>query len=54
MKKYILIFLGITLAVISFAQKKTFYDFKVKDIDGKEVDLKKYKGKKELVRFIKI
>lgn len=49
MKKYILIFLGITLAVISFAQKKTFYDFKVKDIDGKEVDLKKYKGKKVMV-----
>lgn len=29
--------------------KKSFYDFKIKDIDGKEVDLRKYKGKKILV-----
>ena len=29
--------------------KKSFYDFQVKDIEGKEADLKKYKGKKILV-----
>ena len=40
---------GIILGITSFSQKKTFYDFKVKDIDGKEVDLHKYKGKKILV-----
>ncbi len=62
MKKCILLFAGIIIATLSFSlrwnpaeaghlggQKKTFYDFKVKDIDGNEVDLKKYKGKKVLV-----
>jgi glutathione peroxidase len=49
MKKYILLFAGILIASLSFSQKKSFYDFKVKDIDGNEVDLKKYKGKKVLV-----
>jgi glutathione peroxidase len=29
--------------------KQTFHDFKVKDIDGKDVDLAVYKGKKVLV-----
>ncbi|GGF37602.1 glutathione peroxidase [Echinicola rosea] len=29
--------------------KKSFYDFTVKDIDGKEVDLSQYKGQKVLV-----
>ncbi len=49
MKKAIFLFLGIMIATLSFSQKKSFYDFKVKDIDGKEVDLKKYKSKKLLV-----
>lgn len=31
------------------AQKKTLYDFKVKDIDGKPYDLAKLKGKKVLI-----
>ena len=49
MKKLIL-FLGIIMTTVSFSQtKKSFYDFKVKDIDGNEVDLHKYKGKKILV-----
>lgn len=29
--------------------KKSFYDFKVKDIEGNDVDLHKYKGKKLLI-----
>jgi glutathione peroxidase len=29
--------------------ESSFYDFKVKDIDGKEVDLSQYKGKKLLI-----
>ncbi len=33
----------------SKGDKKSFYDFKVKDLEGNEVDLKKYKGKKVLV-----
>ena len=37
------------IAPLSFSQKKSFYDFKVKDIDGKEVDIKQFKGKKVLV-----
>lgn len=49
MKNILLLLTGIIIATLSFAQKKTFYDFKVKDIDGNEVDLKKYKGKKVLV-----
>lgn len=41
---------GILVATLSMSQtKKSFYDFKVKDIDGKEIDLKQYKGKKVLV-----
>src|ERR1051326_9197756 len=30
-------------------EKKSFYDFKVKDLEGKDVDLHKYKGKKLLI-----
>ena len=49
MKKSILLLAGIIIASISFSQKKTFYDIKVKDIEGNMVDLSKYKGKKVLV-----
>jgi len=49
MKKYILLFAGIIFITLSFAQKKTFYDFKARDIDGNEIALKKYTGKKVLV-----
>ncbi|MFH1004534.1 MAG: glutathione peroxidase [Bacteroidota bacterium] len=39
------------LLFVSFAsaQKKSFYDFKAINIDGKEIDLSQYKGKKVLV-----
>ena len=30
-------------------QKKSIYDFKLKALDGKEIDFKKYKGKKILI-----
>jgi len=33
----------------SWKNAKTLYEFKVKDIDGNEVDLKKYEGKPTLV-----
>jgi glutathione peroxidase len=49
MKNLVLIFAGMLIAMVSFSQKKSFYDFKVKDIDGNEVDMKKYKGKKVLI-----
>jgi glutathione peroxidase len=61
MKKIILLISVICLWGINFgfAQQfgsspktdalKTFYDFKVKDIDGKEFDLSKLKGKKVMV-----
>ena len=49
MKKFILLFSVILIATLSYSQKKTFYDFKVQDIDGNVVDLKRYKGKKVLV-----
>ena len=48
-QKIILIFL--LIFGLSFAKEKTMsiYDFKVKDIDGKEVSLEKYKGKTLLI-----
>ncbi|MBI4931272.1 MAG: glutathione peroxidase [Bacteroidetes bacterium] len=50
MKKIILLTVAIITATISFSQnKRIFYDFKVKDIDGNDIDLHKYKGKKILV-----
>ncbi len=49
MRKSLLVLFGVIIGTVAFSQKKTFYDFKVKDIDGNEVDLKKYKGKKVLV-----
>ena len=48
MKKLILVFSLIILATIAFSQQ-SFYDFKVKDIDGKDFDLSSLKGKKVLV-----
>jgi len=50
MKNILLI--SITLVVTAFSaqsQTKSFYDFKVKDIDGKDFDLASLKGKKVLV-----
>jgi len=48
MKKLILVFGLIILTTIAFSQQ-SFYDFKVKDIDGKDFDLSTLKGKKVLV-----
>lgn len=49
MKNLVFIFTGIIISTLSFSQKKSFYDFKVTDIDGKEVEMKQFKGKKVLV-----
>lgn len=48
MKKFIIVFSLIVLTTIAFGQR-SFYDFKVKDIDGKDFDLSTLKGKKILV-----
>lgn len=48
MKKIALIFSMIIFAGSVFAQQ-SFYDFKVKDIDGNDFDLSSLKGKKVLV-----
>jgi len=48
MKKLALIFSLILFSSLAFSQK-TFYDFKVKDIDGNDFDLSSLKGKKVLV-----
>ena len=48
MKAYISIIL-ITLTISSFAQNSDFFGFKTKTIDGKEISLSDYKGKKILV-----
>jgi len=48
MKKITLILSLIVVSTVAFSQK-SFYDFKVKDIDGKEFNLSSLKGKKILV-----
>jgi glutathione peroxidase len=48
MKKLALIFSLVLISSVAFSQK-SFYDFKVKDIDGKDFDLSSLKGKKVLV-----
>lgn len=48
MKKLTLVFGLIILTTVVFSQQ-SFYDFKVKDIDGKDFDLSSLKGKKVLV-----
>ena len=48
MKKLTLILSLIVVSTVAFSQK-SFYDFKVKDIDGKEFNLSSLKGKKVLV-----
>lgn len=48
MKKLTLVFGLIILTTVVFSQQ-SFYDFKVKDIDGKDFDLLSLKGKKVLV-----
>lgn len=48
MKKITIILGLLIIATVAFSQK-SFYDFKVTDIDGKEFDLSSLKGKKVLV-----
>jgi len=48
MKKLVLIFSLMIITSLAFSQK-SFYDFKVKDIDGKDFNLSSLKGKKVLV-----
>ncbi|MBL7972249.1 MAG: glutathione peroxidase [Prolixibacteraceae bacterium] len=48
MKRTILILSLIIISTVAFSQK-SFYDFKVKDIDGNDFDLSGLKGKKVLV-----
>lgn len=48
MKKLTLILSLIIISTVAFSQK-SFYDFKVKDIDGKDFDLSSLKGKKVLL-----
>lgn len=47
--KFILFSLVMILSVSAFGQTKTFFDFTAKDIDGREVKMSQYKGKKILV-----
>ena len=50
MKKIALILSLIILTTVAHAQKKkSFYDFRVTDIDGKEISLSEFRGKKVLV-----
>ncbi len=49
MKKAITLIALIVISLSLMSQSKTFYDFKVKDIDGKDYDLSSLKGKKILV-----
>lgn len=49
MKPLILIFSISFVFTTVFAQTKTFHDFTVKNIDGEDVSLSKFKGKKVLV-----
>ena len=48
MKRLVLILSIVIMTVTAMAQQ-SFYDFKVKDIDGKDFDLASLKGKKVLV-----
>lgn len=48
MKKLTIILSLLIISAMGYSQK-SFYDFKVKDIDGKEFDLSSLKGKKILV-----
>lgn len=49
MKKAITFIALMVVSLSLMSQSKTFYDFKVKDIDGKDYDLSSLKGKKVLV-----
>lgn len=48
-KKMFTVIALMVFSVSLMAQSKSFYDFKVKDIDGNDLDLASFKGKKVLV-----
>jgi glutathione peroxidase len=49
MKTWMLILATLTMSVSAYAQNKNFYDFTVQTIDGKDLSLSEFKGKKVLV-----
>ncbi len=49
MKNIILLITAVILSTAVMAQSKSFYDFTVKDIDGKDYSLEQLKGKKVMV-----
>ena len=49
MKTFVLMMVSLLFAISSEAQNKSFYDFTVKTIDGKDFPLSSLKGKKVLV-----
>ncbi len=49
MKTFILTLIITMMATVTNAQQKSFYDFTVKTIDGKDLSLSTFKGKKVLV-----
>ena len=49
MKTFVLMMVSLLFAISSEAQNKSFYDFTVKTIDGKDFSLSSLKGKKVLV-----
>ena len=49
MKTFIITLILAMMGTVSNAQQKSFYDFTVKTIDGKDLSLSTFKGKKVLV-----
>ena len=49
MKTFILSIIVTMITSVAGAQQKSFYDFTVKAIDGKDLPLSTFKGKKVLV-----
>ena len=49
MKKVIFLITVLIMSITVFSQNKSFYDFKVKTIEGKDFDLSSLKGKKVLI-----
>jgi glutathione peroxidase len=49
MKTWMLILATLTMSIAAYAQNKNFYDFTVQTIDGKDLSLSEFKGKKVLV-----
>lgn len=49
MKRLFVLIIALALTLPILAQQKTFHDFTVKDIDGNDISLSEFKGKKVLV-----